>query len=102
MRMAMGSQRLRSTQGMDIELTLITVVAEPMAPLATSIAAEVPDGVSRCREESEGVGGMGGMRDERRQLSAASVEGEVAGPAGVHPAGGLEPAGGTWGELVEG
>ncbi|KAK8653324.1 hypothetical protein V6N13_127331 [Hibiscus sabdariffa] len=85
MRSAANRQWLRSTQGVDIELTLITMVAEPIAPLTTGIAVEIPDGINWRREEAEGVAGMAGMSDQTRQLTAGSVEVEVAGFAGVHP-----------------
>ncbi|KAK9010766.1 hypothetical protein V6N11_043635 [Hibiscus sabdariffa] len=83
MRSAANRQWLRSTQGVDIELTLITMVAEPIAPLTTGIAVEIPDGINWRREEAEGVAGMAGMSDQTRQLTAGSVEVEVAGAASL-------------------
>lgn len=70
MGMAVDRQWLRSTYGVDIKVTLVTMVVESMAPLTTSITVEIPNRVSWCRKEAEGVAGMGWMSDQMRQLTA--------------------------------
>lgn len=68
-RMVEERKRLRSTDGVDIEITRVAVVIKAVASLTAGIAAEISDGVCRGREEGQRMAGVSRMGDELRQLA---------------------------------